>query len=127
MKKYLIALIITFCLVLIMSCSKSSTEVNDEYTSFFITVTNISSNDVTDLKISMVGSEDIQEIDILPSNETTENYKFRLPPPSDIIPTSFGDYHLSYIQNSEELYFGISLPATNTSVIIDDEGITVED
>jgi len=123
MKKKLILFTILSCLILLTACSKGSTEVDDEYTSYYITVTNICSADITDLIISMVGSEDIQEISILPFGETSENFEFRLPPPSDENPISFGDYNLSYWQDGVEKYFGIILPETHISVYIDDDGI----
>ena len=104
MKKKIILLTILACLIFLTACSKSSTEVEAEYTSYYITVTNTCSADIADLTISMVGLEDIQEISILPFGETTENFEFRLPPASDENPISFGDYNLSYKQNNEERY-----------------------
>ena len=126
MKEKLIIFIVLFCLILLTACSKSSTEVEDENTSFYLTVTNISSYDLTELVISMVGSEDIQEISILPIGETTQNFEFVLPPPSDDNPISFGDYNLSYKQDNEQMYFGFIPPETHISVNINDDGYTVQ-
>jgi len=127
MKKYLVLSVILFCLVIFIACEKSSTEVDDKDVSYFITVTNGCSTEITESIISMVGSEDIQEISTLYIGETTDNFEFVLPPPSDDNPISFGDYSLSYKQNNEEHYFGITLPDTHISVLIEDEGFTVDD
>ena len=126
MKEKLIIFIVLFCLILLTGCSKSSTEVEDEYTSYYITLTNNSSYDITELVISMVGSEDTQQISLLPMGETTQNFEFQLPPPSDDNPISFGDYNFSYLQNNEQKYFGITLPETHISVYINNDGYTVQ-
>lgn len=125
MKKKIILLVILFCLILLTACSKSNTEVEDENSSYFITVTNAGSIDITDLIISMVGSDDIQQISLLPFGETTQNFEFVLPPPSDDNPISFGDYNFNYLQNGEELYFGITLPEINILVRIYDDDHTI--
>ena len=127
MKKKISLLTILACLIFLTACSKSSTEVEAEYTSYYITVTNTCSADIANLTISMIGLEDIEEISILPFSETTENFEFRLPPASDDNPISFGDYNFSYWQDGVEKYFGIILPETHISVYIDDDGFTVDD
>ncbi len=128
MKERLIIFIVLFCLLILTGCSKSSTEVEDEPTSYYLTITNNSSYDITELVVSMVGSDDIQEISILHfGGDTTQNFEFRLPPPSDDNPISFGDYNISYLQNGIEKCFGITLPETHISVLIDDDGFTVDD
>ena len=126
MKKKIILLVILFCLIILTACSKSSTEVEDEYTSYYITVTNNSSSDIIELTISMVGSDDLQQINVLPFDETTQNFEFQLPEPSGDTPFSYGDYNFSYLQNDEEIYFGFILPETHISVYINDDGYTVE-
>lgn len=127
MKEKLIMFIVLFCLLILTGCSKSSTEVEDEPTSYYLTITNNSSYDITELVVSMVGSDDIQEISILHfGGDTTQDFEFRLPPPSDENPISYGDYQCSYLQNSEEKYFGITLPETHISVNINDDGYTIQ-
>ena len=123
MKEKLIIFSVLFCLILLTGCSKSNTEVEDEYTSYYITITNNSSYDITELVISMVSSEDTQQISLLPMSETTQNFEFQLPPPSDDNPISFGDYNFSYLQNNEEMYFGVTQPETHISVYINDDGL----
>ena len=126
MKEKLVILIVLFCLILLTGCSKSSTEVEDESTSYYITITNNSSHDITELVISMVGSDDIQQISILQfGGYTSQNFEFQLPEPSDDNPISFGDYNFSYLQNNEEMNFGIIQPETHISVYINDDGYTV--
>lgn len=122
MKEKLIIFSVLLCLILLIGCSKNSTEVEDENTSLYLTVTNVSSYDLTELVISMVGSDDIQQIDILPIGETTQNFEFQLPGPSGDTPISYGDYNFSYLQNGEEIYFRIILPETHISVYINDNG-----
>lgn len=126
MKEKLIILSTLFCLILLTACSKKSTEVEDEYTSYYITVTNTCSSVITELTISMIGSDDLQQVSLLPFGETTQNFEFVLPPPSDENPISFGDYNFSYLQNNEEMYFGVIQPETHISVLIDDDGFSVE-
>ncbi len=127
MKKKLVVFPALFCLLLLIGCSKS-TEVKDNYTSFYIAIANNSSFDVTELVISMVGIEDIQQISVLAEGEISQRFEFQLPPePSGNIPICYGDYDGSYLQNSEEMYIGIILPNTNILVRINDDGYTVED
>ena len=127
MKKKLIILSTIFCLIILTACSKSSTEVEDEYTSYYITFTNNSSSDVTELLISMIGIDDIQQISVLNIGETSQHFEFQLPEPSDDSPISYGDYNFSYLQNSEEIYFGIIQPEINILVRINDDDYTIED
>ena len=126
MKEKLVIFSVLLCLLILTGCSKSSTEVEDENTSFYLTVTNVSSYDLTELVISMVGSDDIQQIDVLHIGETTQNFEFQLPEPSGDTPFSYGDYDFSYLQNGEELHFGFILPETHISVYINDDGYTVQ-
>jgi hypothetical protein len=125
MKMKLIIFPALFCLLLLISCSKS-TEVEDDYTSYFITIINDSSFDVTELKISMIGIEDIQQISVLAAGEISQRFEFQLPESSGDIPISYGDYDCSYLQNNEEMYIGIITPDTNILVHINDDGYTVE-
>ncbi len=127
MKKKLIILSVLLCLFLLTGCSKSSTEVEDEYTSFYITIANNSSCDVTELLISMIGIDDIQQISVLNIGETSQYFEFQLTEPSDDSPISYGDYQCSYLQNGEEIFFGIIQPEINILVRINDDGYTVED
>ena len=126
MKKKLFVFPVLFCLLLLTGCSKS-TEVENGYTSYYITISNNSSYDVTELVISMVGIEDIQQISVLASEEITQQFEFQLPEPSGDTPVSYGDYDGSYLQNNEEMYIGIITPDTNILVCINDNGYTVED
>lgn len=126
MKKKLFVFPALFCLLLLIGCSKS-TEVENGYTSYYITISNNSSYDITELVISMVGIEDIQQISVLASEEITQQFEFQLPEPSGDTPVSYGDYDGSYLQNNEEMYIGIITPDTNILVRINDDGYTVED
>ena len=115
-----------FCLFLLIGCSKS-TEVKDDYTYYYIVIVNNSSFDVTELVISMVGIDDIQQISVLAAGEISQRFEFQLPESSGDIPISYGDYDCSYLQNNEEMYICIILPDKNILVRINDDGYTVED
>ncbi len=123
MKKKLIILPALFCLLLLIT---GCTEVEDDYTSYFITIVNDSSVEITDISISMVGLDTVVQINDLIPEEISQQYEFQLPEPSGDTPGSYGDYHGSYLQNSEEMYIGIILPDTNVLIHINDDGYTVE-
>lgn len=129
MKKVKISFLTFFCVLLLLTgCSKSSTEVENDYTSYYIIIANYSSYDVTELVISMVGIEDIQQISILAEGEISQRFEFQLPDhPSGCIPINYGDYHGNYLQITEEIYIDIIQPDINILVHINDDGYTIED
>jgi len=126
MKEKLIIFTVLFCLLMLTGCSKSSTEVKDGYISYYITIINYSSYDLTELVISMVGLDDMQQISILRMGYTSQFFEFQLPVPSGDTPFSYGDYNLSYLQNNEEMDFSITQPEAYISVFINDDGYIVE-
>ena len=126
MKMKLIIFPVLFCLLLLIGCTKS-TEVEDDYTSFYITIANNSSFDITELVISMVSIEDIQQISVLTAGEISQQFEFQLPEPSGDTPFSYGDYNGSYLQNGIGNNIFIPLPEANILVHINDDGYTVED
>ncbi len=132
MKMKLIIFPALFCLLLLTGCSKS-TEIENGYTSYYITISNNSSFDITDLVISMVGIEDTQQIGVLAAGEISQQFESQLPEPSGDTPFSsgdtpfsYGDYNGSYLQNNEEMYIGIILPDINILIHINNDGYTVE-
>jgi hypothetical protein len=128
MKKKLIIFPALFCLLLLLTgCSKSSTEVEDDYIFYYIIIANYSSFDVTELVISMVGIEDLQQISVLAAGEISQRFEFQLPEPSGDTPFSYGDYIGSYLQTGIGNNIFIPHPETNILVHINDDGYTVED
>ena len=126
MKKKLVVFPVLFCLLLLIGCSKS-TEVEDGYTTFYITIANNSSFNITELVISMVGIEDIQQISVLAAGEISHRFEYHLPERPEHAPISYGDYNGSYLQNGIENLIFIPMPEINILVHIIDDGYTVED
>ncbi len=128
MKKVKILFPTFFCILLLLTgCSDSSTEVENGYTSYYITIANDSSFDVTELVISMVGIEDIKQISVLAEGEISQQFEFQLTDPSGCVPISYGDYRGSYLQNGIEKYIFIPIPEINIFMHINDDGYTIED
>ena len=126
MKKKLILFPVLFCLLLLTGCNKS-TEVENGYTSYYITIANDSSYEVTQIEIFMEGALEIHQISELNPGEFSQKFEFQLPDRPNPAPISYGDYKGSYLQNGIENYIFIPIPETNILVQINDDGYTVED
>ena len=129
MKMKLIIFPALFCLLLLIAgCNENNvTEVEDDYISYFITIINDSSVDITDISFHMIGLDIVVQISDLIPEEISQQFEFQLPEPSGDTPVSYGDYDFSYLQNNKEMYIGIITPDTNILVRINDDGYTVED
>ncbi|MCK4313059.1 MAG: hypothetical protein KAW88_10035 [Candidatus Cloacimonetes bacterium] len=124
MKKKLFVFPALFCLLLLIT---GCTEVEDDYTSYFITIVNDSSVNITDISISMIGLDTVVQINDLIPEEISQRFKFQLPDrPSGCVQISYGDYHGSYLQNEIEKIVFIPIPDINILVHINDDGYTIE-
>ena len=124
MKRTLILSIVMLATFIIASCTNTTSA--DDLTKYTVVIVNVSSSEITNLELGMIGVDDNVTIDSLAIGENTSEYEFLLPLPGDDVPFLYGDYSGSYMQESIEKYFAVIQPELSITIFIDDDSFSYE-